>query len=166
MKRTAICSLCLLLIVLSGCATTTPIMVHKYDYANPPAGLAPGTPPSPPGTQSAGQNYQKIYGSGFDDPSLVIFKNDSYRTVKIDISGSGQKGPIILEAYQATPNLHLGLGDHSVRILIEKPTAAHDTWQVIQFFTISIRPEGRSQIFRIYDASSGDYDYGYSGLLW
>lgn len=165
MKKSVL-SYFLLIVFLAGCATSPPVIVHRYDYATPPAGLAPGTPPSPPGTQPAGQNYQKIYGSSFDDPSLVIFKNDSYRKVKIDISGSGQKGPIVLEAYQATSNLYLGLGDHQVRILIEKPTAAHGTWQVVQFFTIRIQPEGKSQIFNIYDASSSEYDYGYTGWLW
>lgn len=164
MKKIALS--CLAIVFLAGCATSTPAIVHRYDYAKPPAGLAPGTPPNPPNTQPAGSNYQTIYGSSFDDPSLVIFKNDSYRTVKIDISGSGQKGPIILEAYQTTSDLHLGLGDHQVRILVEKPTAAHGTWQVVHFFTISIRPEGKSQIFSIYDPSSSDYDYGYSGLLY
>lgn len=156
---------CLAIVFLAGCATSMPVIAHKYDYSTPPAGLAPGTPPSPPNTQPAGANYQKIHGSSFDDPSLVIFKNDSYRTVKIDISGSGQKGPITLEAYQATSNIHLGLGDHPVRIIIERPTAAHGTWQVVQFLTIRIRPEGKSQIFHICDPASSDYD-GYSGLLY
>jgi len=165
MKKTVF-SCFLLTVFLAGCATSTPVISHRYDYSQPPAGLASGTPPSPPNGQPVAPNYQTIYGSAFDDPSLVIFKNDSYRRVKIDISGSGQKGPIVLEAYQATSNLHLGLGDHHVRILIEKSTAAHGTWQVVQFLTIQIRPEGKSQTIRIYDASSSDYDYGLTGWLW
>ena len=72
----------------------------------------------------------------------------------------------LVRQYQATSDLHLGLGDHQVRVLIEKPTAAHSTWIVDQFFTISIRPEGKSQIFRICDPSSSDNDYGYTGYLW
>lgn len=145
---------------LSGCATTgmPGVVVHKYDYqAKPPAGQAPGAPPSPPSSQPAAVDYQTIYGSAFDDPSLVIFKNDSYRKVKIDIGG--QKKPIVLEPYGATTNLYLGLGSHSVRVIIEKPTAVHGTWRVVQFFTIYIRPEGKAQIFHIRDSSSEYYGY-------
>lgn len=61
------------------------------------------------------------------------------------------KKPIVLTAYGATANLHLGVGEHQVRQIIEKPTQAHGTLEVIKLFTIHIRPEGRSQIFHLYD---------------
>lgn len=124
------------------------VIVHRYDYQAQPPALAPSTPPSPPTTGPSPINYQTIYQSAWNDPSLVIFKNDSYRKVRIKIDG--QK-TVVLEPYGATSDLHLGIGDHPVRITIEKPTAAHSTWEVIQFFSIYIRPEGRSQIFHIYD---------------
>ncbi|MEK7162944.1 MAG: hypothetical protein AAB696_01515 [Patescibacteria group bacterium] len=110
-------------VIFPGCARYPQVIVHKYDdYA---------------------VNYQTIYGSAWDDPTLVIFKNDSYRKVRIEIDG--QK-PIILNSYSATANLYFGIGEHQVRLVIEKPTAAHGTWEVIRFLKISIQPWNRSQI--------------------
>jgi hypothetical protein len=71
-----------------------------------------------------------IYNSSWDDPVLVIFKNDSYRKVIIEIDG--QK-PIILRAYGATADLCLGVGERRARLVIEKPTATHGIWEVINF---------------------------------
>src|SRR3989338_1202528 len=51
------------------------IIVHKYDYHAKPPALSPGTTPLPSAPFLA--DYQTIYDSSFDDPSLVIFKNDS-----------------------------------------------------------------------------------------
>jgi hypothetical protein len=123
------------------------IIVHKYDYQARPAPSLPGTPPTPP-TVPPAADYQTIYKSSWDDPTLVIFKNDSYRKVRIEINN--QK-PIVLKPYGATSNLHLGLGELRVKIVIEKPTAAHGVWEITRFFTIRIQPEGRSQIIYIYD---------------
>lgn len=116
------------------------VIIHKYDYQARPPALAPGTPPGPP-TAPPAVDYSTIYSSSFDDPSLVVFKNDSYRKVKIEIN---DQKPIVLDPYGATANLHLGLGKHKVKIVIEKPTTAHGTWEVTRFFTIYISPEGRS----------------------
>lgn len=123
------------------------VIIHKYDYQARPPALAPGTPPGTPIAPPV-VDYSTIYSSAFDDPSLVIFKNDSYRKVRIEIDA--QK-PILLDPYGATANLHLGPGEHKVKIVIEKPTIAHGTWEVTRFFTIYISPERRSQIFHIYD---------------
>jgi len=123
------------------------VIVHKYDYQVRPPALAPGTPPTPPWMPSA-VDYKTVYESSWDDPTLVIFKNDSYRKVRVEIDGHQ---PIVLAPYGATTDLHLGMGEHRVRITIEKPTAAHGTWELVRFFPISIRPEGRSQIFYLYD---------------
>lgn len=126
----------LLIAGLAGCATSgvPEVIVRHYDYRVKP----PETP----------------YESTFDDPSLVVFKSQTYRRIRIEING---QTPITIEAYDASPNIHLRIGDYPVRVIIEKPTAVHGTWQVIQFFTIHIRPEGRAQIFHICDPS--DY-YG------
>ena len=145
----ALWTIILALLFVSGCATTDlpSVIIHKYDYQARPPAVAPGTPPGPP-TAPPPVNYTTIYSSAFDDPSLVIFKSDSYRKIRIEIDG--QK-PIELQPYGATSNLHLGLGEHQVKIVIEKPTIAHGTWDVTRFLTLYISPEGRSQIFHIYD---------------
>lgn len=124
------------------------VIVHKYDYQARPLALAPGTPPSPPSAGPPPVDYQTIYESAWDDPTLVIFKNDSYRKVKVVIDG--QK-PIILTSYGATADLHLGMGEHRIRITVEKQTVAHGTWEVVRLMQISIRPENRSQVFHIYE---------------
>ncbi len=123
------------------------VIVHKYDYQVRPPALAPGTPATPPWLPPA-VDYPTIYQLAWDDPSLVIFKNDSYRRVRIEID---DKKSIVLGPYGATSNLHLGIGDHPVRITIEKPTANHGAWEMVRFLKVYIRPEGRSQIFHIYD---------------
>jgi len=124
------------------------VIVHQYNYRAQPQPAPPGTPPLPPTAMPPAADYPTIYGSSWDDPTLVIFKNNSYRKTKIEING--QK-PIVLEPYGATANLHLDIGEHPVRLTIEKPTASHGTWEVVRFFPIYIRPEGRSQIFYLYD---------------
>ena len=142
--------LVIVLLVGASCATTEvpSVIVYRYDYQAKPPALAPGTPPTPPWARPIPVDYQTIYQSTWDDPTLVVFKNDSYRKVWVEIDG---QRPIVLQPYSATANLYLGVGEHQVRITIEKPTAAHGTWKLIQFFKINISPYGRSQIFHIYD---------------
>lgn len=125
------------------------VIVHRYDYQVKPQSLPPETPPSPPTSQAmpAPVDYQTVYKSAWDDPTLIIFKNDSYRKLRVEINS---QRPIVLESYGATADLHLGVGEHRVRLVIEKLTAAHGTLEVIRFFKIYIRPEGHSQIFYIY----------------
>jgi len=124
------------------------VIVHQYSYQAQPPALAPGTPPTPPWSGLPPVDYPTIYSSSWDDPSLIIFKNDSYRKIRIEIDG---QRPIVLAPYGATTDLHFEVGEHRARLIIEKPTAAHGTWEVVRFFPISIRPEGRSQIFYLYD---------------
>jgi len=124
------------------------VIVHKYNYQAQPPALAPGAPPSLPDKAPGIVDYQTIYGSAWDDPTLVIFKNDSYRKIRIGIDG---QRPIVLAPYGATADLHLGVGEHRARLIIEKPTAAHGAFEVIRFLPISIRPEGQAQIFHLYD---------------
>jgi len=138
------------LLVVSGCAWTPQkptVVVHKYDYQTRPPALSYGTPPLPPWMPPA-VDYQTIYESSWDDPTLVIFKNGSYFNVRIEVD---EKKPMTLVAYGATANLHLGVGEHKVRQTTKKPTQAHGTLEVIKFFTIYIRPEGRSQIIHVYE---------------
>lgn len=129
-----------------GTGGTPDIIVYQYNYQAKPQTTSQGTmlsPGMPPPV-----DYPTIYNSAWDDPSLVIFKNESYRRVKIQID---KQRPITLEPYGATADLHLDRGEHNIRIAIEKPTAAHGIWEEIQFLTVYIRPDGRSQIFHIYD---------------
>lgn len=131
------------------------IIIHRYDYTVKPPPTPPGAPPTPPTAIPPAADYQTIYSSVYDDPSLVIFNNKSYRNIKITIDG---QSPIRLEPYRSTSNLHLGQGDHRTVIEIERPTAAHGIWTTTRSFTIRVRPEGRSQIFDIYD-DNGYYRY-------
>ncbi len=126
-----------------GTNTTPDIIVYKYNYQTQPPPTPPGAQPSPPAV-----DYSTIYGSAWDDPSLVIFKNESYRRIKIQID---KQKPIALEPYGATANLHLDKGEHKIKIAVEKPTAAHGIWEDIRFFTINVSPSGHSQIFYIYE---------------
>lgn len=123
--------LMILFLFLSGCAGEMPqVVIYKYDYRTKP-------------------NYhQTVYDSGFDDPSLVVFKNNSYRKVKVEVDG---KKAIILEPYGDTPDIHLNIGKHRIKISIQKPTAVFGIWETTRRFTIHIHPEGRSQIFYIHD---------------
>ncbi|MDP3015400.1 MAG: hypothetical protein Q8N28_03280 [bacterium] len=156
MKKLLIACYWLFVACLVGCATpgawwepdTPLVIIHKYDYQAQPQPTPPGAPPLPPGYGPPPIDYQTIYQSAWDNFTLVIFKNDSYRRVRIEIAG--QK-PIVLAAYGATADLHFGVGEHRVRVIIEKPTASHSIWEIVRFFKIYIRPEGRSQIFHIYD---------------
>lgn len=128
-----------------GSGQAPSVIIHKYEYQTQPA--PPGAPPPPPAAPP-GVNYPTVYPSAFDDPTLVIFQNRTYWTVRIEIDGNP---PIRLAGYQASANLYLGPGDHRVRAVIEKPTQVHGTLEVVRIFQIQIRPEGRSQIVRIYD---------------
>ena len=142
-------------VLISGCAQTQggfpSVIVHKYDYQAKPPALAPGTPPSPP-TEPPLVGYRTIYSesssSDWGDPTLVIFKNEGYRVVRLSIDGQTE---IRLAGYQATADIHLLLGEHRVRMVIEKPTAVHGTLEVLRFLSISVRPEGQAQIFHLYD---------------
>lgn len=148
----------LALFLLYGCADmdswvqTPSVVVHRYDYQAQPPALAPGTPPSPPDKAPEIVDYRTVYlessGSDWGDPTLVVFKNESYRGMRFSIDGQPE---IKLAGYQPTVDIHLPIGEHRVRLVIEKPTAAHGTLEVIRFFPISIRPESRAQIFHLYD---------------
>ncbi len=126
------------------------VIIHQYNYQAQPQPTSPGTPPLPP-TSSLGPppiDYQTIYRSAGDDPTLVIFSNQSYRTVRLQIDG--QEPEIKLASYQATVDLHFTPGEHRVRQIIEKLTAV-GILELVRFFNVNIRLEGRSQIFYIYD---------------
>lgn len=124
------------------------IVVHQYNYSAMPITTPAGTLPnlSTAGPPMAG--YQTIYGSAWDDPTLVVFKNNSYFRKRIAIDG---QRPIILEPYGVTPNMHFGVGRHQVRVVTEKPTRAHGTLEAVRVFSFSVRPEGRSQIIHLYN---------------
>ena len=141
----------------------TVITVHRYGVGGaiqpPPA--PPGTPPTPPVAIAAAAPitqagvvlppappYPTVYGSAWDDPTLVVIRNDSSSFVRIKIDGS--KEEIRLAPYQATADLHLDVGEHRLRITVERPTAAFGTKTVERIQNIIIRPDGRSQIVSVY----------------
>lgn len=124
----AILGIIVMMIILSSCASKIPqVIVHKYDYI--------------------AKDYPTKYDSPWDDPTLIVFMNDSYRKVWIEIN----KKTIVLEPYGSTGNLHFGVGEHQCRYIIEKPTAEHGILKIIRNFKIHIRAEGRGQIFHIRD---------------
>lgn len=123
------------------------VIVHKYDYQVQPPSLAPDVPPSPP--ISAGPppvDYKTIYESAWDDPTLVIFVNRSYRVIKIQI---GDESEIKLAPYQATTNLHLTPGEYLIRKTVEKTVklGAGAIFDWVTFFKINVTLDNRSQIF-------------------
>lgn len=143
----------------------TVITVHQYGVGGQvqPPPSPPGTPPTPPvamaavapATPVAGvilppkPSYQTVYKSAWDDPTLVIVRNDSARFVRIKIGAT--KEEIRLAPYQATADLHLDVGEHRLRITIERPTASFGMKTVERFASVFVRPDGRSQIVSIYD---------------
>ena len=124
------------------------VIVHRYSYQAQPPALPYGTPPTPRWVWPIPVDYQTIYQSAWDDPTLVIFKNDSCRKIRIEIDSQPQ---IVLAPYGATADIHLGVGEHRVRLTTEKPTRVHGTLEVVKFFKIKISPYGRSQVIHIYD---------------
>lgn len=142
----------------------TVITVHQYGVGGqvqpPPA--PPGTPPTPPVAVAAATpmtpmagvvippkpSYPTVYKSAWDDPTLVVIRNDSSSFVRIKIDGS--KEEIRLAPYQATVDLHLDVGEHRLRITVERPTAVFGTKTVERIQNIVIRPDSRSQIVSVY----------------
>lgn len=128
---------------MSGYGTSS-IIVHQYNYQTKPQALAPGTPPSPP-SMPMPVDYPTVYQSAFDDPTLVIFKNDSFRKVKIEIDGNA---PISLDPYGATTDLHLNFGPHRAKITTIKNTYFGEKEMVV-YRNFRVDLYGRSQIFTL-----------------
>ena len=131
------------------------VIIHKYDYQAQPPGLAYGTPPSPPTAGPPAVDYKTMYESAWDDPTLVVFVNQSYRVIRLQI---GDEPEIRLEPYQATVNLHLAPGEYNIRKTVEKPTRlkvdgknANAVFDWLTFLKIYVRLDGRSQIIYLYD---------------
>ena len=133
----------------------TVITVHQYGTQTQPQPAPPGTPPTPPVIQPSGAavppqtvSYKTVYPSKWDDPTLVVIRNDSSSFVRIKIDDS--KEEIRLAPYQATVDLHLDVGEHRLRITVERPTAVFGTKTVERIQNIIIRPDSRSQIVSVY----------------
>jgi len=131
------------------------VIIHKDDYQAQPPGLAYGTPPSPPTAGPPAVDYKTMYESAWDDPTLVVFVNQSYRVIRLQI---GDEPEIRLEPYQATVNLHLAPGEYNIRKTVEKPTRlkvdgknANAVFDWLTFLKIYVRLDGRSQIIYLYD---------------
>jgi len=127
------------------------IIVHQYDYQAQSQATPPGTPPTPPTTNSSPSvDYKTNYETAFDDPTLVIFANQSYRVIRIRI---GDEPEIRLGPYRATTNLHLAPGEYNIRKTVEKPVklgqGAIFDW--VTFLRISVTLNGHSQIIYLQD---------------
>ena len=127
------------------------IIIHKYDYEAKPPALTPGTPPLPPSVSIPPPvAYKTSYESAWDDPTLVVFVNQSYRVVRIQI---GDEPEIRLAPYQATANLHLAPGEYNIRKTVEKPVKLGQgaVFDWVTFFKLNVTLNGRSQIINLYD---------------
>ncbi len=125
------------------------VVINRYDYAAQPVPTPPGAPPVQT-TAPTPPSYPTVYSSAWDDPTLVVLNNQSSRFVRVSIDG---KPEFRLLPYQATADLHLGLGEHRVQVVVEKQTS-HPEQPILEVrreLRIGIRPEGRSQIIYIYD---------------
>lgn len=143
----------------------TVITVHQYGVGGqvqpPPA--PPGTPPTPPVALAVAPpplpsgvavplpkvSYQTVYPSKWDDPTLVVIQNQSSRFVRVKIDAA--KEEIRLAPYQATADLHLDVGEHRLRMTIERPTANFGVKTLERFVSLIVRPDSRSQIIQIYE---------------
>lgn len=136
----------LLSVALGGCAYTTS---YQYDYQAQPPPAPPGTPALPPVliTPPPPVPYKTFYESKWDDPTLVVGVNQSARLVRVKIDDEPE---IVLGPYQSTADLHLGVGEHRVRATLVKQTAMGAV-ELVRFLSLIIRPEGRSQIFYVYE---------------
>ncbi len=123
------------------------IIIHKYDYQAQPTPAAPGTPPLPPNASVPPPPvaYKTVYEGTFDDPTLVVFVNQSYRVVRIQI---GDEPEIKLGPYQATANLHLAPGEYNIRKTVEKPVRLGQgaVFDWVTFSKLNVTLNGRSQV--------------------
>lgn len=134
----------------------TNITVHEYGTSVQPQPSPPGTPPTPPVLQKSGVavlpqpvSYKTVYPSKWDDPTLIVIQNQSPRFVRVKIDGA--KEEIRLAPYQPTTDLNFDVGEHRLRVIIEKPTASFGIKTTERIIPVVIRPDGRSQIISIYD---------------
>jgi len=148
---------------LSGCAESgygvPSIVVHQYNYQVQPPALAPDTPPSSPlikmtdlpSLPVSSVNYKTIYESSFDDPTMVVFVNRSWRPMRVQIDDEPE---FPLGPYQATTNIHLPPGEHLIRKTVERPTklgGAIFDWVTFTRININIALNGRSQVIYLND---------------
>ncbi|MDO8664685.1 MAG: hypothetical protein Q7K44_04045 [Candidatus Liptonbacteria bacterium] len=134
----------------------TVITVHQYGVQTQPPPAPPGTPPTPPALQPSGAavppqtiSYKTVYSSKWDDPTLVVIQNQSARFVRVKIDDAEEE--IRLSPYQATTDLGFDVGEHRLRVTIEKPTAAFGMKTVERLVSFIVRPDSRSQLVQVYD---------------
>jgi hypothetical protein len=137
---------------LGGCASTEKVpsvIIHRYEYQAKPAALPPGTPPASPSLPPP-VDYPTVYPPApFDDPTLIVLVNESERTT-FYVSIDGQK-QIVLKPGQASPNVHLDIGDHWVHVKGSIPTQLGTRAIPDKVMKVRVRPEGRSQILYLRD---------------
>lgn len=124
------------------------IIVHRYDYRAQPPVLPEGTPPSVPAAPTA-VNYKTLYPvTPFDDPTLVVFVNNSERiTFRIAID---HYEPFTLTPDQSAANIHLDIGEHIVEITGETQTrfGPREIPKTVQM--IQVRARDYSKIIHLY----------------
>lgn len=129
-----------------------PTIVNNYSYQAIPPPVTPGSnmPVGPPGPPLP-VLYQTLYPTRpFSDPTLVVFRNGSERAM-LRLSIDGNQEEIVLQPGEATPDIHLDIGDHNVRVRAEVPTALGMRRAPDQFLVFRIHPRGTAQIVYLYE---------------
>jgi len=131
-------------VTLAGCGGMEERISHRYDHSAQPPPVPPGTPASPPGLIAPAPEVlpSAPYEPTGDDPTIVVIVNRTNKWIRIEIDGMP---PIRRAPYQPTADLPFKFGDHRVKVVIEKHTIGGGATELIQFYPVSIRPEGRSQ---------------------
>ncbi len=156
-----------------GIAGGLPVVIHQYTYqAMPPKAQygVPAQPPGPPAPVAPPEGekqpeqpvtvpappppviYRTVYPPApFDDPTLIVFRNVSERAI-FQVSVDGGKSWLELPPGQATPDIHLGPGDHRVRVR-GKVGTVHHGWLDIPERIVPLRVEarGRAQIIHLHE---------------
>lgn len=125
----------------SGTASSSPQQTQSGDTTVAKSGM-----PVPP---VLAPSYPTVYPSKWDDPTLVVIQNQSARFVRVKIDDS--KEEIRLSPYQTTADINLDVGEHRLRVTVEKPTAAFGMKTVEHITSFTVRPNGRSQVIQIND---------------
>ncbi len=126
-----------------GCVGQAPqVIIYKYDYRVKPPALAPGESPPPPGIPPVA-DYPTKYPGQFEDPSLVIFRNN---LSSLPVWFRIDKGPEFkLEPDEITADKHFGRGKHIVRVKIKIPTGLGEIWEKNETYSFTIETDSCSR---------------------
>lgn len=121
-----------------------PVVVNRYDYPSIPPRTSGGMPVEPPPPLM----YQTVYPPApFEDPTLVVMKNTSYRAI-LWWSIDGGKETILLPG-QITADIRVDVGDHTIRYRGEVLTGLGPRQIPERVFPLRIDPRGRAQFIHL-----------------